>query len=362
MRPADFRRLVLEIALREGLPEARIIFGGDHLGPNPWQKLHAEEAMALAEAMVAEYAQAGFTKLHLDASMACAGEASPLANEVVAERAARLCAAAEKAAPHGELVYVIGTEVPVPGGATESLQELQVTEVAAAEKTLAVHREVFHAHGLDAVWPRVIAAVVQPGVEFNHDSVVDYVPEKARALSAVLKGKGGLVFEAHSTDYQRPDLYAALVRDGFAILKVGPALTFAMREALFALAAVEGEIVAEGELSRLPEVMDEVMVQEPKYWVGHYHGDAEQQRLLRRYSYSDRIRYYWGADAARDAVDRLLSNLRGVRVPETLLSAHLPEEYRAVRAGEIADEPEAIVLHAIRRAIAPYAGACFPRG
>src|SRR5882757_9859180 len=130
MRPADFRKLVLEIALREGLPEARIIFGGDHLGPNPWQKLHAEEAMALAEAMVAEYAQAGFTKLHLDASMACAGEASPLADEVVAERAARLCAAAEKAAPHGELVYVIGTEVPVPGGATESLQELQVTEVA----------------------------------------------------------------------------------------------------------------------------------------------------------------------------------------------------------------------------------------
>jgi len=59
---------------------------------------HEEEAMALAEAMVAEYAQAGFTKLHLDASMACAGEASPLADEVVAERAARLCAAAEKAA------------------------------------------------------------------------------------------------------------------------------------------------------------------------------------------------------------------------------------------------------------------------
>jgi len=151
-------------------------------------------------------------------------------------------------------------------------------------------------------------------VEFNHDSVVDYVPEKARALSAVLKGKDGLVFEAHSTDYQRPDLYAALVRDGFAILKVGPALTFAMREALFALAAVEGEIVAEGELSRLPEVMDQVMVNEPKYWAGHYHGDAEQQRLLRRYSYQRSHTVLWGDDAARGAVERLLANLRGVRV------------------------------------------------
>lgn len=38
-----------------------------------------------------------------------------------------------------------------------------------------------------------------------------------------------LVFEAHSTDYQTKEAYKQLVHDHFAILKVGPALTFAMR-------------------------------------------------------------------------------------------------------------------------------------
>ena len=45
----------------------------------------------------------------------------------------------------------------------------------------------------------------------------------------------GLVFEAHSTDYQPPESLSRLVIDGFAILKVGPGLTFALREALYAL-------------------------------------------------------------------------------------------------------------------------------
>ena len=136
MRPADFRRMVVAIAEEEGLSVDRIIFGGDHLGPNAWQKRPAEEAMALAKEMMAEYAAAGFTKLHLDASMACAGETAPLSDEVVAERAAQLCLAAEAAVSGEKPVYIIGTEVPIPGGATETLTELEVTTRMAAETSV----------------------------------------------------------------------------------------------------------------------------------------------------------------------------------------------------------------------------------
>ena len=52
-----------------------------------------------------------------------------------------------------------------------------------------------------------------------------------------------MVFEAHSTDYQTDAALAALVADGWGVLKVGPGLTFALREALFALAAIEDELV-----------------------------------------------------------------------------------------------------------------------
>lgn len=358
MQPGDFRRLVLEAARDKGFDASRLILGGDHLGPNPWQSQPAEDAMREAERMVDGYARAGFTKIHLDASMACGNEAGPLDDETIAQRAARLCAVAERSASGEKPVYVIGTEVPVPGGATESLSHLHPTTRDAAAKTLDVHRRVFAEAGLSAAWPRVIALVVQPGVEFNHLSVVDYEPERATHLTDLLSGQSAIVYEAHSTDYQRPDAYKNLVRDGFAILKVGPALTFAMREALEALEQIEKELVPGENRSRLMAVLEQAMLRDPRHWQHHYHGSEHEQKLLRRYSYSDRVRYYWTAPAVKDAVERLIENLRGVEIPETMLSAYLPDAYRAVREGALQPNAKAIVIHRIRAAIAPYAQAC----
>src|SRR5208282_4719050 len=310
MLPEEFRQRVLEIAAAKGLHESRLILGGDHLGPNPWQRQPALAAMREAERTVQAYVRAGFEKIHLDASMACADDPHPLPVETVAKRAAILCAAAEKVAGERKPVYVIGTEVPVPGGATESLTGLTPTTREDAAETLAVHRRIFEESGLAYAWPRVIALVVQPGVEFNHDSVVDYEPERAAQLTALLNETKGLVFEAHSTDYQRPEAYRALVHDGFAILKVGPALTFAMREALEALSLIEVELVSPEKRSDLMNVMEQVMQKDPHNWEHHYIGDKHTQSLLRRYSYSDRIRYYWNDPQAKKAVETLILNLR----------------------------------------------------
>ena len=109
-------------------------------------------------------------------------------------------------------VYVIGTEVPVPGGAAEALDTLAITTPEAVRATIDTHCGTFTAAGLADAWPRVIAAVVQPGVEFDHRQVVGYAPEKARALSRMIEGRDGLIFEAHSTDYQTPAALKALVR------------------------------------------------------------------------------------------------------------------------------------------------------
>lgn len=360
MRPKNFRSLVRSLAEEEGFPLAKIIFGGDHLGPNPWRAKPATEAMKLAEEMIAEYAAEGFTKLHLDASMACKGDPHALPPEVVAERSARLCAVAEASAPAAdELLYVIGTEVPTPGGATEEIDTLKVTSVEDAEKTLEVHRTAFAASKLEGAWKRVIAMVVQPGVEFNHDAVHDYRHKETAALTAWLNGHSPLVFEAHSSDYQRLEAYQHLVNDGFAILKVGPAVTFAMREAFFALARVEDELVPVAERSRLPQVLEETMLASPADWKGHYHGSAEEQRLLRVFSYSDRIRYYWTAPEVQRAVDKLVANLSGRAIPETLLSAYLPVQYAAVRDGGLKAAPLELILHASQNSLKAYAQACF---
>lgn len=360
MRPAEFRSFVLQYAATAGLLAERLILGGDHLGPNPWRALPAAEAMAHAETMVSEYAQAGFTKIHLDASMACGGDPAQLSDEVVAQRTVQLCKAAERARISEERpVYVIGTEVPVPGGATHAVHTLEATAVSAAAYTLAVHKRVFEEQGLSEVWPRVIALVVQPGVEFDHDAVVAYDRQKANALVDWLREQPEeIVFEAHSTDYQLPQAYVEMVKDGFAILKVGPALTFAMREALGALEDMESQLIPETQRSFLTNAIEETMLREPENWMPYYAGTPAEQKLLRLYSYSDRIRYYWHRPEIAAAVSRLISNLSSTAIPESMLSRYLPAQYLRLREKEIAGDPISLVVDKVRDVLRNYAAAC----
>ena len=362
MRPAAFREFVLEHIRIAGLDEAKLVLGGDHLGPNPWRKLPAVEAMAHAETMVAEYVAAGFTKIHLDASMACGDDLTHPSDELVAQRAALLCKVAETVHVAGDRpVYVIGTEVPVPGGATHSVHDLPATSTESAAHTLAVHKRVFEEQ-LPGVWDRIIALVVQPGVEFDHDAVVNYDSAKAAQLAAWLRTQPeAIVFEAHSTDYQLPAAYLHLVRDGFAVLKVGPAVTFAMREALEALEDIESQLIGAAQRSQLSEVLERTMLSEPENWLPYYAGTAEQQKLLRRYSYSDRVRYYWGRPQVVAAVDRLVKNLSSVTIPESMLSRYLPVQYLRLREKLIEGDPESLIVDHIRDVLRDYAAACVIR-
>lgn len=365
LRPAEFRDLVLRVADDTGLPRDRVVLGGDHLGPNRWQRESSSAAMEKADVLIAAYVEAGYTKIHLDCSMSCADDPDVLADEVVASRSARLMRVAEDTAQRVGSpgpVYVIGTEVPVPGGAHETLDHLTPTPADRARRTVDAHRSAFAELGLGDVWPRVVALVVQPGVEFDHVNVFDYRRDTTVELRTVLDTEPSLVFEAHSTDYQRPEQLRELVEDHWAILKVGPGLTFAMREALFALAMIEAELVPRTSRSNLVEVVERRMLAEPKYWEGYYHGDPREQRTARRYSYSDRLRYYW-ADPEVDAARlTLLANLDRTGVPLPLISQFLPDQYDRIRAGQLEPLPQALVIDRIRDAIRPYARACLTSG
>ena len=354
MTPADFRVFVHELADEAGYDPANLMLGGDHLGPNPWRDRPADEAMGKAGAMVAAYARAGFTKIHLDASMSCADDPIPLPTETIAARAAALAATAEANAEGRPLVYVIGTEVPVPGGATEHVENLAVTRAADVAETVAEHREAFEKARISDAFDRVVGLVVQPGVEFGHDNVVIYDPEPAKALSAA-RGSLGLVYEAHSTDYQSPGALAALVRDGFAILKVGPWLTFALREALYGLDLIAGELTGQ---AGLEAGMESLMLEQPGHWQRYYPGDETTRRLHRHYSYSDRIRYYWASPEARNLVDQLLHRLGSRPIPETLISQYLAPLWPDVVNGSIAPHPRALLAGSITRVLDLYGRAC----
>jgi len=200
--------------------------------------------------------------------------------------------------------------------------------------------------------------VVQPGVEFGDSSIFEYDRKKAASLVAVLPSTPELVFEAHSTDYQTPSGLLQLVQDHFAILKVGPWLTLAYREAIFALGLIEREMPEhKTDASHVREVLEAEMLRNPANWRPYYHGDEDQQKFARAFSLSDRCRYYWPQAPVQQEIERLMHNLGGP-LPLALLSQYLPSEYDAIREGRLPNSAPAVVRHHIQRVLRVYAQAC----
>jgi D-tagatose-1,6-bisphosphate aldolase subunit GatZ/KbaZ len=349
LTPAAFAAFAGEIAASMHFPSERLLLGGDHLGPNPWSGEDSAAAMLKAARMVSDYARAGFVKIHLDASMPCADDPAALDPQVAAGRAADLCQAAEEAAPEAP-VYVIGTEVPPPGGALVG-ETLHITRAEDASRTIKLHRHAFAERGLHGAWQRVIAVVVQPGVEYGNDFVLPYDRRNASHLSRFIENVPGLVYEAHSTDYQLPCALSQMGEDHFAILKVGPALTFALREALFALADIENEITGS---SSLLDILESAMLSDKSHWRKYYSGTERQQALARRYSFSDRVRYYWAKPEVDTAVQALLHRLQQNPPPVMLLSQFLPVQYSKVREGSLSNTPLDLIYDRIIETAAAY--------
>ena len=365
MTPQDFYDFCYQLASKVGLDSSQFILGGDHLGPLTWADLPEEKAMIEAETLMKEYVKAGFTKIHIDTSMRLADDDTSvaLATDMIAKRGARLAKACEEAyqerlkttpttiAP----VYIIGSEVPIPGGAQED-EGLQITSPEDFKATVATFKAAFESLDLHAAWERVIAVVVQPGVEFGDTSIDEYNREAAKDLSEALREYDSLVFEGHSTDYQTVKHLTEMVEDGVAILKVGPALTFAAREAMFALAHIEEELLKGSDVntSHFIEILDQVMLAQPKNWQKHYHGNAQQQAFKRKYSYSDRCRYYLPDPEVQAALATLIQNLKEHKIPLSLLSTYMPIQYTKVRNKELCLDPESLIKDRVINMIDEY--------
>lgn len=349
MTPQDFITWLSGLAVEAGVPMDQLILGGDHLGPNPWKSESLDHAMVKARELVKLYVEAGFTKIHLDASMACGGEPSP-SFEQIAERAADLCAVAEAHAPDPEsLIYIIGTEVPIPGGETEEPDALDVTSVDRFRDTIETHRNAWTASRLDSAWDRIVSVVTQPGVDFGHTSIYPFVPEKAKPLSEAILTENGLTFEAHSTDYQSTEALADLVKAHFFFLKVGPELTFRFREAVWALAQIEEELGIAGS-ANICRVMKDQMTANPGYWQDYYRGTESELRIQKVYSYSDRIRYYWADKKVTAALDGLIDNLNSTAIPETVAS----QAFTGLDFDDIPTSPKALIEQHVQRCVSRY--------
>lgn len=366
MTPAKFTSFIFEVADKCQFPHSQVIFGGDHLGPYPWRKLPVQTAMEYSEQMIHDFVMAGYTKIHIDTSMRCEDDekTQPLSDQTSAERAVQLCKIAEQTAEETNGIkpfYVIGTEVPLPGGQQEITNEIEVTKVEYITDTLQIFRETFQKNGLDSAWSRVRAVVVQPGVEFGENGIIDYQQKKAKPLKKFIEHKPDIVYEAHSTDFQRKSNLKRMVEDHFAILKVGPALTFHFREAVIALEKIEDELYKKGTtecmLSNLTQTILKEMDKYPADWKNYYSSD-DSQEMNKLFGFSDRIRYYWNLPAVERALEVLINNLQIKPIPLSLLSQYLPTQFIHIRDQELEMDAEQIIRDHIGEVIDDYIYAC----
>ena len=366
MTPEDFKNYVYEVARKYDFDLDRLFLGGDHLGPLTFAAENEEEAMQKAEDLIRAYVAAGFTKIHIDTSMKVASDDpdTRLSDETIAKRGVRLAKVAEetyqellKKDPEAtEPIYIVGSEVPIPGGSQAAVDNgVEVTKVADFKNTVATFEKAFKEAGLEEAYKRVIAFVVQPGVEEKDAGCTEYDRAKAKELMEAIKEYPNIVYEGHSTDYQTKIKLRQLVEDGVAILKVGPGLSFAAREALFALSFAEDEYYGgtDVKLSHFKEVLEEEMLKNDKNWKKHYHGNDHELFIKRKYSFSDRSRYYMSNERVEQAIEVLMTNFKN-GVPLNLLSQFMPIQYTKVREGSLANNPLDLILDRVMNTIDEY--------
>ena len=167
----------------------------------------------------------------------------------------------------------------------------------------------------------------------------------------------GLYLLAQFDAYQTAaDLYN-MVTDGIAILKVGPALTYGLREALFSLSMMEKELVPEEKRANFIETLDAVMLASPANWEKHYHGDEKHLAQCRKYSYSDRARYYIGQPEVVAAMNKLFDNLRAYPIPMNMLHQYMPISYAKIREGKLKLDPRELAMDGIVQFMLDYESA-----
>lgn len=367
MLPKDFKDLVFKLADKYNLDHKMVILGGDHLGPLTWQNLPESEAMKKAKELVYVYTLAGYTKIHLDTSMRLADDPEILDTAVIARRGVELyeeCLKALKVLKKDNPdfvmpVFIIGSEVPIPGGATDVEDGLAVTSVKDFENTISAYKYAFEKKGIYDWENNVVAVVVQPGVEFGDNQVFYYDSTKAQELCDSLKHYPSIIFEGHSTDYQTGQNLYDMVNDGIGILKVGPALTYAYREALFLLSYIEKELVPSNKQANFIDVIEDVMLEKPENWQKHYHGSDSELRLARKYSYSDRIRYYLNDKKVESAISTLFDNLRDFVIPMNMLHQFMPQQYKKIINEKLKLDPKALAIDYIYQCFYDYEYACY---
>jgi len=361
--PDDFIANVKRSAGKTGFPRDRLFFGVNDLSPSLWKDESIESALKKTRAFISALISLGFNKLGIHAAIPLKGDLADqqLSQEVIIAREAALYQAAEGAAaalPDEEKpLYVIDLH---PGqGMTEDQDNMAHKE----DVKIAIDRfaETAVAAGLPEMRERLLAVRIILGAGYNSEKVIPFGSSLLKELGGCVYGDKPVLLEALRTDFQPQMILDQLVDNHFAILSVGPELTYTMREVLFSMAMMENETMLGKPgvyLSNFIIELDRAMQSAPQHWEKYYSGNGFEQMIARKYSLYDRSRFYWEDKNVRKMKKRLFDNLIKYPIPLTVMRQFMPRQYERVAAGELENKPDALVMDAVRHALCRYSRAC----
>ena len=72
----------------------------------------------------------------------------------------------------------------------------------------------------------------------------------------------------------------------------------------------------------MQEVIKAKMKSNPQYWQEYYSGTEEEIDFMKIFSFSDRIRYYWDNQEVEKGLAAMISELKNIQLPKTLISQY----------------------------------------
>jgi D-tagatose-1,6-bisphosphate aldolase subunit GatZ/KbaZ len=363
MLPDDFIANVTQIMVKTGFPRDRLFFGVNDLSPSLWKDESIESALKKTCVFISDLVSFGFNKLGIHAAIPLKGDPAdqPLPQEVIITREVALYQAAEGAAaamPEEEKpLYVIDVH---PG---RGKAEGQNTMLHKEDVEIAVDRfvQIAAAAGLPEMKERLLAVRIFLGAGYDSEKIIPFDSSLLKELGGCVYEDKPVVMEVLQTDFQMQTVLDQLVHNHFGFMRIGPELTFTMREALFSLAMMENETMIGKPgvyLSNFIIELDRAMQSAPQHWQKYYTGNGFEQLIARKYSLYDRSRFYWEDKEVRKTKKRLYDNLIEYPVPLTVLRQFMPCQYERVAAGELENKPDALVMDAVRHALHRYSRAC----
>ena len=96
------------------------------------------------------------------------------------------------------------------------------------------------------------------------------------------------------------------------------------------------------------------MVDNPKDWQNYYFGSEHDKELSRKYSFSDRSRYYMSREDIQSSMNRLFENIDSIDLPLGLIKQFFPNVFNKILTEDYPIDSKSLVKSNIIEVIDDY--------